>query len=298
MFSNVLHRLKQVIKWLGPVAILCSAIIKGTEIWEVLQFWLRKFLEWGVAHFLVSPLGLFIIGVLWMTVLILWPRTLKWRLHLALRGEAIRAWTWINEGDRHELLHTRLKKCRSGEKVQFISFTGKSVVLPEVPAGKELGMFPFPAAVSRGVHFQGLLLDPLSTEAKFRSIIETPNKPEDQRLLQSHAREVAGLRARYYEQAGIERDITAERVKLKYISLGLPFSLWLFNDVALLEPYHVGKRPKTGNLCEFAQMIVPRGEKGSESEINYQILEDHFQTLWNADDLWKQQPRLLRAVWP
>ena len=220
-----------------------------------------------------SPEFLIVMGVLWLAALIVGPdlhKYLPWRM---LVGKTIRLRTWIEESDRHELLNKRLEKCRSDEVVRFIAFTGKSVLLPEVE-GKKLGDHPFPRAVNQGTVFHGLLLDPKSTEAEFRSKIETPNTPKDKRLLQRHAELVAEL-PEAYEKAKIR--VFQEQVQLKYTTRGLAFSLWLFNDVALVEPYHLGRREGVGNLCEFAQMIIP------VADINYQLLVDHFNNLWTDE---------------
>jgi hypothetical protein len=80
-----------------------------------------------------------------------------------------------------------------------------------------------------------------------------------------------------YDNAGIPRQYTLTNLRLKYISMDLPFSLWLFDDVALVEPYHVGRRKGVPHLCEFAQMIIPK------SDINHRLLHSHFQNLWDPD---------------
>lgn len=191
--------------------------------------------------------------------------------------------TWIDEGDRHAVLNERLRLCEAKQVVRFMAITGRSVMLPDKP-GMSLIAQPFPAAVSRHALFQGLLMDPDGFEARFRSEIESPSEPERQRLLQRDAREVADRLKEHYQSAGISKAVTNASLELKYVTIGIPFSLWLFHDVALMEPYHFGKRGGVGNLCEFAQMIVPA------QDVSYELLRNHF------ENIWKHAPS--RPVWP
>jgi hypothetical protein len=268
-------RLKRLIRWssLLPAIFFFEAILKIFHYEEFFKFIGHTLSDYGVLNFLLSPSGLILISTAWLTVLIIGPDIWKRLPQHTFKGSP-HLRTWIDESERHEILYDRLLKCKPEENVRFISFTGKSVLLPEETAGKRLKDYPFPRAVNLGTTFQGLLLNPQSDEAKFRSFIETPDTPEEERLLQRHSREVAKLPTKY-DQAGIKESVARERVQLKYISLGLQFSLWLFDDVALIEPYHLGRREAIGNLCEFAQMIIP------SSDINYKLLENHFQNMWN-----------------
>lgn len=196
--------------------------------------------------------------------------------------------SWINQAERHDLLHERLRRCQSEENVRFISITGRSLLIPAEKPAKSLLEEPFPRAIKNQVTFKGIVLDPKSGEAVFRSSIESPEaKSQEERLLQVDAREVANIRQKYKE-AGIAEDITRQHLKLKYTKRGLAFSLWLFNDLALIEPYHFGKRPSVHHLCEFSQLIIPRF---SESGIPYELLESHFANLWNDPEakwLWQE----------
>lgn len=269
------HRLRRLGRWPTLVAIV-PALRGFVELFHLEEFLRTVFgtlTEFGVFRIAGSPTGLIVLSLAWLTLLIVWPDISNSFKPWALRGAEPKLRTWINESERHEVLNWRLAACKSGETVRFISFTGKSVLLPEDRPGEYLKDRPFPSAVSRGVVFHGVLLDPTSAEARFRSAIETPDTSEADRLLQDDSRQVSAL-PRRYEQASIPRHITEQRVQLKYVSIGLPFSLWLFHDVALMEPYHLGKRPGIGNLCEFAQMIIP------SQDINYRIVEDHFMRLW------------------
>jgi len=277
-------RIKRLVRWssLLPFFLFFEAMVKLFHYEEFFKVVGHTLKDWGIFSFLLSPNGLILVSTAWVTALIIGPDIWKRLPQHTFKGH-IRLRTWIDESERHEILHARLLRCKPKEKVRFISFTGKSVLLPEEVPGKRLKDEPFPRAVDLGATFQGLLLDPQSIEAKFRSLIETPDTEEEERLLQRHARQVARLPA-VYDQAGISEGDTRQNVQLKYISLGLQFSLWLFDDVALIEPYHFGRRDAIGNLCEFAQMIIP------SSDINYNLLENHF------DNLWNHAPT--RPVWP
>src|SRR5258708_23332258 len=139
-------------------------------------------------------------GVLWLTVLALEPEIRKRILLRLLIGRNIYLRTWIQESDRHELLLRRLDKCKRDEVVKLITITGKSILVPDVAAGRTLQSYEFPNAVDRGTIFEGILLDPICDEAVFRARTETPNTPIEESLLRRDADDVKKL-PNTYKQA-------------------------------------------------------------------------------------------------
>lgn len=262
-------RFKRLLQWrtIPPLLML----LEGIDKMQLLTQMFIAAKQYGVLAMMISPPFVIVLSLSWVTALILWPE-IRDRFPISRSQPRLR--TWIDEGDRHELLHRRIRQCKSGDLVRFVSITGKSVLLPEERGGESLKAYPFPQAMDLGTTFEGILLDPDSAEAEFRSAIETTGAPKPERLLQIDARQIADLPKRY-ERAGIKQDITKQRLHLKYVSVGLPFSLWLFDDVALIEPYHIGKRGGVGNLCEFSQIVIPR------KDVNYDLLVNHFDNLWN-----------------
>lgn len=169
---------------------------------------------------------------------------------------------------------TRLSQCKADELVRFISITGRSFLYPQVRMGVSLSEEPGPSALISGVKFQGILLNPESTEAEFRSSVESPKAHSDNRLLMTDAKLVARLPALYKEEVALPSGII-KKLHLKYSNVGLGFSLWLFYDVAFTEPYHFGKRADVPHLCGFTRNRIPKGTE------EFVILQIHFGVLWN-----------------
>ena len=65
-------------------------------------------------------------------------------------------------------------------------------------------------------------------------------------------------------------------MQISRTTIGIGFSLWLFNDVAIVTPLHFGKEKGHLHLCLFTRLVVPKGRP------EYSLLESHFETLWNA----------------
>src|SRR6185436_11072028 len=110
---------------------------------------------------------------------------------------------------------------------------------------------------SRGVKLRGLVLEPTGIEAEFRSRVESPDVGREHRLLIRDAAIVSDL-PQQYKQAGM-RPALLRHLELKYAAVGLSFGLWLFSDIAFVEPFHFGKRRDIPHLCGFAQLAVPKG---------------------------------------
>ena len=144
----------------------------------------------------------------------------------------------------------------------------------------------FPKALSIGVKFKGIVLNPNSNEAEFRSNVETPNTAIDKRLLQCDADFVRNDLWLMYKRAGIEENMI-RNLKLRYTNIGISFSLWLFNDVAFIEPMHFGKREGDEHLCGFCRLKITRFDSDTPNPQNlyeYQTIEEQFRVLWNNSE--------------
>lgn len=178
-----------------------------------------------------------------------------------------------DENSRYWNTTERMNRCRKAEVVRFISITGKNFLLPAYQQGEKVASRLGPRVLSHGVKLRGIVQDPAGIEAEFRSRIETPNASREHRLLMQDAEAVANLPSYYQEIYGLGPSIV-ENLELKFSPVGLQFGLWLFSDVAFMEPFHFAKRRDVPHLCGFAQLAV---SKGSEEFI---LLARHFEVLW------------------
>jgi len=174
---------------------------------------------------------------------------------------------------RWQNITDRMNQCEKGQTVCFISITGKSFLLPNFQEGETVASRLGPKALSRGIMLRGIVLDPEGIEAKFRSIIESPHATRAQRLLIQDAQTVAKLPVIYKESYGLG-PMVRKRLQLKYSKIGLSFGLWLFSDIAFIEPFHFGKRRDVPHLCGFAQLSI---KKGTEE---FGLLKNHFDVVW------------------
>jgi len=177
----------------------------------------------------------------------------------------------------------RLKDCKEGEEVKFIAITGKASMLSggSLKIGENLLDRAFPNALSRGVRFRGIVLDPYSEEAKFRSSVETPDKPLDRRLLQIDASDVRNELLSLYRREKITED-KLRNLELRYTKIGIAFGLWLFNDVAFMEPIHLAG-PGRPHMCGFCELRITKNIPESDEPkffSEYEILKKHFEVLW------------------
>jgi len=212
---------------------------------------------------------------------------------------------------RHEGVRRRLAMCKDGELVCFLCITGKSVIFPELRGGETLTKVSLIAgAMTRGVKFRGIVLDPDCTEARFRSQIESPGETNPaKRLLQRDAERVRGVVSHDVWEK-LKQRIPGQLV-LKKTQLGLSFNLWLFTDQAIIEPYHFGKlftRKDEAHMCKFSQFAVWKvpyaidHDKEGKSEYEerladleerlneeYSMLRHHFEDLWaKSEYLWPE----------
>jgi nucleoside phosphorylase len=194
------------------------------------------------------------------------PLGLPASLHTGLE---LMPWKFQDEREKTRL-NQMLGKARKGSTVKFISITGRQFLAPRKRYLDLKNPDAFDEALEKGVNFSGILLDPRCSEANFRSKIESPK--DRLRLLVRDARDVSNkLRG--------ASDAWRSHLQIRYSKVGLGFKLWIFEDVAYIEPYHFGKPKKapttdTG-LCGFSHLWIQR------SEPEYELLDDHFQQLWN-----------------
>jgi nucleoside phosphorylase len=184
----------------------------------------------------------------------------------------------LQEERERNRLRQKIVLCEKGDIVKFISITNKSFLVPEITyKGKDL----FIEATRRGVKFYGIVLDPNCTEADCRSGIESCGiKKRSERLLIRDSRKVQDRLAKLMrESEDILKRKLAGNLEIRYSTIGLPFKLWLFEDEALVEPYHFGKFVKEkaateSPLCGFSHLWIKKAAP------EYELLEDHFTQLW------------------
>ncbi len=167
----------------------------------------------------------------------------------------------------------RINSSTRGEEIKFIAITGKGIFCPELHGGETN---TFLEAVKRGVRFNGILLNPDSEQALTRSEIETPEYAKEERLIYKDAEIVKKWLLQNCEKVGLSKG-ERKRFEIKYCdrNLSLSFSLWLFNDFALVEPYHYGKFQGAAHLCGFSLIKIGKGT------YEYSALEKHFKLLWD-----------------
>jgi hypothetical protein len=165
----------------------------------------------------------------------------------------------------------RIQSAVKGETVKFIAITGKGIICPDSRPGE---VNAFHEALKKGVIFNGILLDPRSEQAIIRSAIETADTPLRERLLMRDAEDVRKWLCGRHRQDNIDLNILRNS-EFKYCSLPLSFSLWLFSDFALVEPYHYGKITGTHHLCGFSLMKI------GKDTYEFDALEKHFELLWS-----------------
>jgi len=212
-----------------------------------------------------------------------WNNELK-RLD-AIAPIQVNTWFVPPKQERHQMAKQRLDRCVAGEEVCFIAITGKSFIYPELVGPQAVRDTPVAKALLKDVHLRAIVMDPEGDEALLRSIIETPNECRpSKRLLERDAARVASIPE---DSAWAQlRDRVKNQFELKMTRYGLSFNLWLFNDLALIEPYHLGKLPErhddTPNMCIFSQFTIP-SSRGTE----YDMLKQHFENLWtNSEYVW------------
>lgn len=193
-------------------------------------------------------------------------------LGLSVANSGLKLIHWQHEEEREATRFLALfNDCNRGSTVKFIMVTGKNFLFPEITQSRRRHIFG--EAIKRGVKFRGIVLDPDSKEAKYRSDFESPYiRPIRKRLLQRHAEDVQ--RKLRNNPVMLEKNL-----KLRYSEIGLGFSLWLFKNLAIVEPLHFGKTKEKrllteSPLCGFSRIWIER------SAPEFELLEDHFEKLW------------------
>ncbi len=189
--------------------------------------------------------------------------------------------SWFTaERHRHAEVETRLRRCQEGERVRFIAITGKSIIFDRDPGSNEeiRKVSAVARAIENGACICGIVLDRMCEEATFRS------KIEENHILVEDAIRIEGIPTHQAWDALKEKVRT--NLRLRKTQRGLTFNLWLFDDSAIVEPYHFGKLPdkrREPHMCKFSQFTIFR-----ERDEEYRMLKQHFENLWND----------ARPVWP
>lgn len=170
---------------------------------------------------------------------------------------------------RYATSRDRISTARRGEEIKFIAMTGRNIICPELRQTETNYFFE---AIRRGVHFKGIVVDTESEQARLRSDIETPQLTRNDRLIFKDSAIV-----REWMETGYKQNVTKgqrDRLQLKYSRYPLTFSLWLFDDFAVLEPYHYGKQENMPHLCGFSMIKMDAGSQ------EYGTVKLHFDVLW------------------
>ena len=173
------------------------------------------------------------------------------------------------KNDRYKEL---IKNAPKDSEIKFISITAESNL-----CGQIYDIPHFKEAFNKNIHFKGIVLDPNGEEARFRSSIETPGKILTKTILYKGAENVKNSLKSMWK---------SKNIKIRYAKAGISFKLWLSDDEAIIEPYHIGKAENgRGNgLCGFSQILC---KKGTEE---YNRLKSHFEELWNrATPFWPEK---------
>jgi class 3 adenylate cyclase len=196
----------------------------------------------------------------------------------AIAPISVESWDSNKLLDRHKGIKGRFDECSPGDEVCFIAITGKSVIYPDVPPGQNICDTSVVArSINRGIKVRGIVLDPQSEEADFRSWLETPQEDNPlKRMLQKHAEIVEGI-PKHPDWSSLKHAIQ-KNFLLKKTGYGLSFSLWVFPKEAIIEPYHFGKHPDRPHMCEFSQVIIRK------VRFEYEALRVHFENLWEMSD--------------
>lgn len=192
----------------------------------------------------------------------------------------------LQDQDKRESkrLNSLLDNAKKGQTVKFVSITAKSTIAPYVPTYVTVGQkSSFKSAVERGVKFEGIVLNPEGIEAEIRSQIESKGEAKDKTLLFKDANEVKK------KLKNIRGTVWEKNLEVRYSKIGLAFKLWLFDEIAFIEPYHLGRLYNEQNaLCGFSHLWANKMNWIKEGTPEYKVLVDHFDNLWKeaSDPYW------------
>lgn len=195
---------------------------------------------------------------------------------------------WLDLDNRGEgRLIRELDRCDTGSEIRLVSITSASLLAPRETSTevRHTLMGAFGAALARGARCRAILLDPDSEEAECRSLFESPGRRNKRRrLLIEDSYRVREMLPENW------KSFADGRFQLAYSAIGLPFNLWLFENIARIEPYHFGKRRPDRDkpespLCGFAQLWF------RQEAPEYDVLLDHFNNLWSRSQLFFPEPK-------
>lgn len=182
---------------------------------------------------------------------------------------------------RYRGSHERIRRTSRGELVQFLAVTGYGLF--RMPgAGQTAG---YVEALQRGTRFQGVVMDPASAQAQERMAVETPAAGPDDSLLASDA-----IRLRTWLRdpdpniwPRLARD-QLRNLDVRYTHSALTFGMILFNDIAFIEPLHLGRVGNQPHLCGFSVIRAPAGSR------DYQTASSYFAYLYDHGSPVTQSP--------
>jgi hypothetical protein len=163
-----------------------------------------------------------------------------------------------------------IERCGPGSRVRFIAVTGYGLFAREPRPAEPLR---FIDALKRGVLFDGVVLDPASPQADLRGSVETPGVARHERLLEKDAENF-----QRWLSGGYRSRISDEQRKSLVVKRSdglISFGLLMFEEVAFIEPLHLGKVDGIDHLCGFSIIRAPRGSH------EYDVARKHFDLLFD-----------------
>lgn len=171
-----------------------------------------------------------------------------------------------------------IENASDNTEIRFISVTGYNDLSPN-----DSGLEHFKSALRRGIAFKGIIFNPEGIEAKFRSVIESPEKNIRNTLLFRDSKNVLDvLKYKFWKD---------KEIKMKYAKVGLQFKLWLSDKEAFIQPYHFGKDEDDDpiGMCKFTHILY------SSNTDEYNLLKNHFDELWEKSDSFWPEPLFSRV---
>jgi hypothetical protein len=160
--------------------------------------------------------------------------------------------------------------CKPRDLVRFIAVTGYALFAREP---RQADRLIFVEALKRGVRFRGVVMNPGSVQADLRGGVETPGVPRTARLFD---RDAKGMQE--WLSGGYCARITDEQrrnIEVKQSDGLISFGLLMFDEVAFIEPLHLGKLDNLEHLCGFSIIEAPRGSH------DYDVVRRHFDLLFD-----------------
>ena len=167
---------------------------------------------------------------------------------------------------RYRGSHERIRRTRPDELVKFLAVTGYGLF--KMPgAGQPAG---YVEALRRGSRIQGVVMDPESPQARERMAVETPDVPPENSLLAVDAEAFKIWLTRpdpsRWPNLGPDR---LKHIKVRYTSSALTFGMVLFEDIAFIEPLHLGRVDHQPHLCGFSVIRAPYESRDYDTASRY-----------------------------